>query len=76
MDTFLEKYFSNIFFKENWTDSADFLPQNMTLKVRNWHFLSTDSQDLGVIFLWWPKLCTGFDVEPEIQILKSYLLHS
>ena len=26
---------------------------------------------LGVIFHQWPKLCTGFDVEHEIQILKG-----
>ena len=51
-------------FKENWTDAADFLPQNMTLKVQNWHFIQ-------LIFLWWSKLCTGFDVEREIQVLKG-----
>ena len=27
--------------------------------------------ELRVIFHWWPKLCTGFDVERDIQILKG-----
>ena len=52
----------------------------MTLKVQNWHCLSADFQVLvedmqatlkvRVIFHRWPKLCTGFDVEREIQTLK------
>ena len=44
------------------------------------HFLSADfrvlvhkryESDLRVIFHRWSKLCTGFDVECEIQILKG-----
>ena len=40
--------------------------------------MSADFRDmkatLRVIFHRWPKLCTGFDVEREIQILKGLLI--
>ena len=47
--------------------------------LHNWHFSSDDfrvfrkryESDLRVIFHRWPKLCTGFDEEREIQILKG-----
>ena len=52
-----------------------FTLKNDFLKVYKWHFLSADRfgkryeiNFLTVIFHWWPKLCTGFDVVCEIQI--------
>ena len=32
--------------------------------------------DLEIIFDQWPKLYLGFDVEPEIWILKIYAVHT
>ena len=57
-----------------WKDSDNFWHKKLTLKVRNWQFMSaefgTGKRYENVIFDQWPKLCMGYDVEPEIRILK------
>ena len=65
--------FSQEFFLDKF--SWFFTLKNDFLKVYKWHFLSADRfgkryeiNFLTVIFHWWPKLCTGFVVECEIQI--------
>ena len=65
---------------QKWNEDLEWPKHRMSQKWNEskmeWERFEMSQKWNKVVFHRWPKLCTGFDVESEIQILKRNLIHS